>query len=70
MDHLCFEHDHCQLQCAECRSYECQDNSHRDMPWLHRRDWMAIATQGQSDPVDDMPDDIEVYRNERAELLP
>ena len=62
----CDQHDHCTLQCGECRSYECQDVDHRWSPWLHRRDWEAIIRQA----VDDMPDDREAYYNERAERMP
>ena len=68
MPNVCDQHDHCTLQCAECRSYECQDQgSHRELPWLHRRDWTAIAMPGLAD---DMPDDREAYYNERAESMP
>ena len=70
----CDQHEHCQLQCAECKSYECQDQGyHRELPWLHRRDWMAIASsQGLSKTLfdDDMPVDREEYYNERAERMP
>ena len=66
------QHEHCQLQCAECKSYECQDQGyHRELPWLHRRDWMAIA-RGLPQAIcdDDMPVDRELYFNDRAEKLP
>jgi len=67
----CDQHDFCQLQCAECRSYECHDADHRWSPWLHRRDWMAIAqSRGLSKALDDMPEDRETYYNERAERMP
>jgi len=67
MTNVCDQHAHCTLQCAECQSYECQDVGHRDLPWLHRRDWTAIAISGLAD---DMPDDREAYYNERAERMP
>ena len=63
----CDQHERCTLQCAECRSYECDDAAHRVLPWLHRRDWEAIIRQAVSD---DMPDDREAYYNERAERMP
>ena len=71
----CDQDDFCQLQCSvdECRSYECHDADHRWSPWLHRRDWMAIAaSQGLSPALfdDDMPEDRETYYNERAERMP
>jgi hypothetical protein len=63
----CDQHDLCALQCAECRSYECYEDAHRAIPWLHRRDWEAIMLQPV---VDDMPEDRETYYNERAERMP
>lgn len=63
----CTIHQHCSLQCSECRSYNCQDDSHRALPYLHRRDWLSIASQ--RDTFDEMPDDRETYYNERAEQL-
>jgi hypothetical protein len=68
MTNVCDQHYRCTLQCASCRSYECQDvGSHRELPWLHRRDWEEIIRQAVSD---DMPDDREAYYNERAERMP
>lgn len=68
----CTIHQHCTLQCSECRSYNCQDDSHRELPYLHRRDWLAIAQRlnATADSADDMPDDREAYYNERAERMP
>ena len=64
----CDQHEHCQLQCAECRSYECQDSGyHRELPWIHRTDWEWVMTSGLAD---DMPVDRELYYNERAERMP
>ena len=53
----CDQHEYCALQCATegCGSYECQDTGyHRELPWIHRRDWGAIIRQAVSD---DMPEE-------------
>jgi len=53
----CKEHEGCDLVCSECGSYYCQSDSHDSFYWIHVR-------------RPDMPDDIEAYRNERAEEMP
>lgn len=52
----CKEHEDCDLICAMCGSYYCQDK-------LHGQNWQHV-------PRLDMPDDIEAYRNEKAEEMP
>ena len=51
----CKEHADCDLVCSVCGSYYCQ-YGHEGFHWIHVR-------------RPDMPDDIEDYRNERAERL-
>ena len=65
----CKEHEDCDLVCSECGSYYCQSDSHDTPLWLHRLKW-GRRHPVPTPPYDDMPDDIEAYRNERAEENP
>ena len=63
----CQEHEDCDLVCSECGSYYCQ-GTHRDavdsrLSLIHFPPWRHVHRP-------DMPDDIEAYRNERAEEMP
>ena len=53
----CNEHQDCDLVCSVCGGDSCKSDSHCAWHWVHKR-------------RQDMPDDIEAYRNERAERMP
>ena len=54
----CKKHEDCDLVCSTCGDYYCLVTTH--FPHVERKDrWVHIRRQ-------DMPDDIEAYRNERA----
>ena len=65
----CKKHEDCDLVCP-WDGYYCSNKSH-EWHWRHVRD----LNHGHLAPrqymgQDDMPDDIEAYRNERAEEMP
>ena len=59
----CPEHKDCDLVCRQCGDYYCPPTAHDSyhVPFYER--WIHVRRQ-------DMPDDIEAYRNERAEEQP